>query len=432
MLAQLRRLTNLPAGIPVMIGLQDFPKPDLVALYSLGHPAWSLGGRITTPSQPLPPGTEIADLIDKLLASGKPLSFELSPGGLRHKFQRFDPLNGGSVASAVVVLPARDESVVNASQSRPQSGHLYAAPLADLHNTLVLMDTDLAHWIIPGGLADTALWQWEGDFAGSPNGIQGVGRHLLFEVLNPVPGSRLLLDFTSGGLAQQGLALPPAAAFGTERLDLGLAGHGAGRVLSAPIEPREIDGHYYLAIDMGVDAGQFLGERQGLAALYNTNLRDDPRRLVGFVRNISLLTPDEAAALDPPGAVARLPADLMAPGLLFSGISEDGWLADKAWFRLGLPGPSNRLRIAGEIPGFSPKILGGIVRLFADGTKIAEAKLIAGQFDLTFPIPEASGPRIIALEFSEFDRLPPPDGRVVSIHLETLALGQVQAAETGR
>jgi hypothetical protein len=432
MFERLHALTALPPGVPVLIGLQDVPKPNLVALYVRGHPAWTLGGRITTPLAPLPLDSdykEIADLVDRLLNSAKPLTFDLAPDGLTHHFQRFDPLNGASTADAVVVLPARDESVVNASQDRPAIGHLYAEPLAKLHNTLVEIDTDLGHWIIPGHIYDVALWQHEPDFGGSPNGIQGIGRHVLFEVLNPVPGSRLLLDFTSGGLAQQGLALPPAAAYGTARLDLGLEGHGAGRVLSEPITPREVDGHYYIALDMGVDAGQFTSERQGLAALYNANLRDDPRRLVGFVRNISLLSPDEVAALDPPDLVARMPADLMAPGLLFSGISEDGWLADKAWFRLGLPGASNAVRVAGSVPGFSPKILGGTVRLFVDGAKIAEGKLKAGGFDMTFPIPQATGPRLVAFELSDVDRLPAPDGRFVSIHLDGLALGLTPAKE---
>jgi len=173
---------------------------------------------------------------------------------------------------------------------------------------------------------------------------------------------------------------------------------------------------------MGADSQRFLSERRGLAALYNTQLSDDSRRLVGFARNISLLTPEQVAALDPPPAIASFPAGLLDPGLLFSGAAEDGWLADKAWFELALPGPSNFLHVTGEVPGFSPKILGGTVRLLVDGVTVAEGKVTGGGFDMMIPIAEASGPREIEFDISGADRLPPPDGRLVTIHLTSLAL----------
>jgi hypothetical protein len=195
-------------------------------------------------------------------------------------------------------------------------------------------------------------------------------------------------------------------------------------VLSEPNTPREIDGHYYIAIDMGADAVQFRTERHGLAALYNTRLHDDPRYLIGFARNISLLAPEQIAAILPPPAIPSFPTGLLAPALLFSGVAEDGWLADKAWFELGMPGPSNFVHITGDVPGYSPKILDGVVRVFADGQLVSEGKPIAGGIDLTIPLPEASGSREIAFEFTGVDRLPEPDGRLVSIHLTSLALGR--------
>jgi len=428
MLTRLRGLVGLPAHAPIMVGLQDYPKPDLVALYALGHPVWSIDGAEATPvDKPdvhdFP--AEYRDLATTWLDSYIPLQFDLGPDGPSHHFKRFKVPNDISVESGFVVLPARDESILNGSHDRPKAGRLYATPFADQRNTLVQIQTDLGQIIIPGQFDNVGLWQMEGDFAGSPGGLEGLGRHLLVEVLNPVPGSRFLLDYTTAGLAGQGFSLPTVAAvIGTERLNLGFEGQGAGRVLSAPLTPREIDGHFYLALDMGVDAVLFPSERHGLAALYNTRLGNDPRHLVGFARNISLLTPEQVAALTPPPAIAAFPAGLFDPGLLYSGVSEDGWLADKAWFELALPGPSNIVHVTGEIPGFSPKILGGTVKLLADGATVAEGKLIGGAFDLNVPIPEASGPREIGFEISGVDRLPAPDGRLVSLHLTSLALGK--------
>ena len=360
MLTRLHGLTALPAHAPVMVGLQDYPKPDLVALYALGHPVWNLDGAeamavARTAVVDFP--ADYRDLANAWLDLYHPEQFDLGPDRPSHHFRRFAVPDSISPESGFVVLPARDESILNGSRVRPKDGRLYAERFAEQHDTLVQIETDLGHIIVPGKLENVGLWQIEGDFAGSPGGLEGLGRHLLVEVLNPVPGSRFLLDYTTAGLAGQGFSLPTAAAvIGTERLNLGFEGQGAGRVLSEPLTPREIDGHFYLALDMGVDAVRFPSERHGLAALYGTQLGDDPRHLVGFARNISLLTPEQVAALTPPPAIAAFPAGLFDPGLLYSGVSEDGWLADKAWFELALPGSSNLVHVTGEIPGFSPKI----------------------------------------------------------------------------
>jgi hypothetical protein len=428
MLGQLRGLTALPAHAPVAIGLQDFPEPQLVGLYTTGHPAWNLGGtdmtQIEKRTWEVYP-KDFEDLTAQLLASYHLVEFDLGPDEPSHRFRRFEPQDSVRAQAAYVILPARDESVVNGSKSdRPRTGRLYAALQADQHNTLVLMDTDLGHIISPGKIENVALWQIEDDFGGSPDGIQGIGRHLLFEVLNPVPGSRLVLDYTTGGLAGQGVSLPPASVIGTERLSLGFEGRGSGRVLSDPVTPREIDGHFYIAVDMGVAATRFHTERHGLAALYNIQLGDDPRSLTGFTRNISLIAPEQVAAIAPPAAITSFPAGLMAPGLFYSGVTEDGWLADRAWFDLALPGPSNFVHVTGAVPGFSPKILGGVIKVFAEGAKVAEGKLTAGAFDMTIPIPEASGPREITFEISGTDRLPVPDGRLVSMLLTSLSIGK--------
>jgi hypothetical protein len=281
---------------------------------------------------------------------------------------------------------------------------------------------------LPGLIDHVGLWDLEKDFAGWPNGIQASGRHLLFEVLNPVPGSRLLLDYTTAGLAQQGLILPPAAVYGTERSLLPLWGAGAARVLSDLVTPREIGGRFYIAVDLGMDERSFATQRHGIAALYNTQLEDDPRHIVGFVRNISLLTPEQVAAFDPPAGIARPAADLGHPGLLFSGITEDSWIADKAWVQLGASETSDLLMISGQVLGFSPKNAAGMLSVLVDGTQVLASKLAPGMFDLTVPIPAANGNRRIEIEATNVDRLPTPDGRLASFHLTGLALARTASA----
>ena len=122
----------------------------------------------------------------------------------------------------------------------------------------------------------------------------------------------------------------------------------------------------------------------------------------------------------PPAEIAGFPAGLLAPNLIFIGVSQDGWLAAKAHTRLWRPGGSDRLHMTGEIPDLSPQITGGTLKITVDGAVVLERPETAGAFDLDLPIPLASGPRAIDLAMSGTDHL--PDGRLVSLQLHSMAL----------
>jgi hypothetical protein len=124
------------------------------------------------------------------------------------------------------------------------------------------------------------------------------------------------------------------------------------------------------------------------------------------------------APLPPPG-VASFPSGLMAPGLLFVGVGQDGWLGAQARTKLALPGPSNALHLVGTIPAFQ-KITSGTLKVTVDGTVVLEAPMTAGRFDRVVTIPEAAGTRTIGFDMSGTDQL--PDGRAVSVQLTSIML----------
>ena len=298
------------------------------------------------------------------------------------------------------------------------TGRYFIRPIADVRNHLAQVDSNLAHAIYPGIIDNVALWQRELDFAG-PGGLQAIGRHLLFEVINPVPGSRLLFDFTTG--ARYDLALPPATIIGEQRVELDLVGRGAARVLSEPITPMAIDGRFYIAIDMRAEPRRILRDRRGLMALYNRHLNLDPRSVVGFIRNISLVTDDQISIPAPP-SIQSIPAGLFQPGLLFSGVYEDGWMADIARFKLGSTKDSRLLRIKGYVPGFNPRLATATLKVLVDGEQVAQRQISAGDFELEAIIPSANGPRWIELRVAATDRLSADDSRIASILLRSIAL----------
>jgi hypothetical protein len=283
---------------------------------------------------------------------------------------------------------------------------------------LVQIDSSIGHTIAPTVIDDVALWPYEPDFADGGTGIQAIGRHLLFEVLNPVPGSRVLVDFTAGGLSARTGGLPPATVIGEGRSGFKFVGRGVARMLSGPIVPRMVDGHVYLAIDMGMAPLQFDVERKGMLGLYNRRLSLDPRSVVGFVRNISLVPEQKVAEMVPPAAVDSFPRDLFAPGLLFSGICEDGWIAEVAKLRLSARGESRELRISGSLPGQASSE-STVLAISADGQLRTTRAIEPGSFELRAMV-ASEGAHWIEIRADRVRRLSAPDPRVVSVRLHAV------------
>jgi hypothetical protein len=125
-----------------------------------------------------------------------------------------------------------------------------------------------------------------------------------------------------------------------------------------------------------------------------------------------------------PSAVRRFPDGLLAPGLFFAGVSQDGWLGAAAQTKLFLEGGSNLLYLKGEVPDFSAKITSGEIIVSVDGAVVLKQPQKLGPFDLSIPLPEADGVRRIDLRMSGVDALPEPDGRQVSIRLSSIVLGR--------
>lgn len=426
LMGRLEQLRTLGPGRPVLLDVTDPTVPGLAAAFTRGHPTAVLAARVFLQiegfvGQPAPGG--LAPQID-----GTPLvpvqlrEFPIPTSAAGALAFRQVTLQGFSLSDAVLVTSAADQSVLNGSEPRPATGRYYVCNLADVRNHLALIYSSRGQVITPGIIDDIALWQHEPDFANPDGGLQASGRYLLLQVLNPVAGSRLLLDLTASPLAKLGLGLPPAAVIGEHRVELGPIGRGAARLISTPLVPRVIDGRSYIVIDMGADAVRLPYARSGLAGLFNRELGIDPRRVTAFVRNISFLTAGEAEALTPPSGVDRFPAGLFAPGLQFSGVYEDGWMAEAARFRLRVPAGSRGVRLAGHMPNLGTLRAGAGMTLLVDGEPVLQRRLEPGDFTLRADLPPSQDARWIDIRLDTTERLPGGDGRVASVLLRVIAL----------
>ncbi len=316
----------------------------------------------------------------------------------------------------------------------PGGANFYSTNLRDARNHLIFVASERGMpYFAGGGKAKYALFQLETEplfFKGRT--MAGVGRHLLFQVVNPTPTVRVVMEFTSSYRADMENALPPAAAVGATREALGMIGRGSARVVSPPLKPQLIGGLPYVAIDMGEDGRQFPTPRTGLMNLYGRDVSTDRRKLVGFIRDVSVISEDEYKALQPPSRVGSFgrkwfeEQDLLNPGLEYSGMYEDSWVSGEAFFNLGQPAGAERLVVRGQVPVGDDPDFELESELLLDGVVIARAPLRPGSFTLSGSAPyQAKGSagvsaRRVDVRFSRLQRLAAPDSRPVGARIFTI------------
>jgi hypothetical protein len=332
----------------------------------------------------------------------------------------------------------------------PKANFVALTP-SQARNHLVFVSSELGHPYFSGGRIkpNYAIYQLEAEplfFRGDT--MAGVGRHVLFQVINPsidrATGRgrvRMVLEMTGSYKADNDNMLPPAELIGSTHVRFpGLVGRGSTRAVSEPVEPQYLGGQPYLQIDMGVEGTRFPEPRRGLMKLFGTDVATDRRSLVGFLRDMSLVSEEQYAAFKPPSEIAVFAYnrnDLRDnPELEYSGIYEDGWVSEHSFCRL-----SSRVGSSGAtqavVKGEVPALPGGdanfetLVELCVDGKTVGRDLLHPGDFELRGDVPAASASaadstHAVELKFSRFQHLPEnngyPDGRPVAARVHYLGL----------
>jgi hypothetical protein len=281
---------------------------------------------------------------------------------------------------------------------------------SEVHNQLVFVSSRLgrpASSYIP---SEVSLFEPEADVAFSHSTMSALGKFALFEVLQPSDRGYLAVSLTKTYTGDGENRLPDIEVLGADVNRIDFIGRGSAHVI-LPVRLRQIDGQAYLALDVLSAASRFPDPRSGLMSLYGREIPLDARQVTGFARQISYLSPDEFAALVPPHCISSFPKDLANPALRYSGIYEDGWVAEESYFEL-TTSESEMLRVSGMVPKLPANQKGNRIRILQDGKPVLEKDLKLGTFDLSAP--EASEPgvheiRILfasATALSELDRRP--------------------------
>ncbi len=290
-----------------------------------------------------------------------------------------------------------------------------------IKNHLIFTHSELGNHYYLGDIRRISLYQTEPDFFYPGQIMAGLGKHLLFRVINPTNGARFLINITATYKGDHSNALPhEAAVIGSARLNLPLVGRGSARIFSQPLSPQNIAGHDYVAIDMAEDGQPFPNLKAGLMNLFGKDINLDSRIMVVFGRDIAFISEEEYLNIKPPSALKNFPMDLKNIDLEYSGMYEDGWISEDAFFILSSKGTNSILKINGLIPLITDPNYNTELSVLIDGVEISRKILAIGVFDLEYNLPTDNLKPRVELHFSKFQHLPGKDGRPVAAKIDYL------------
>ena len=266
--------------------------------------------------------------------------------------------------------------------------------------------------------------------------FHGTGRYTVFHIINPSPNLRVIVDFSRTSLGAGRTKLPTRAiVVGDDDYKLNFVGSGSARVVTSIIKPEYYEGQAYMMIDFGDYARVIDKIKTGLMRWYGLKFALDDRRLVGFTRDISVLTDEEYKALPRPTKISTFPDDLLNyKGLEYSGVYEDGWIGRDAYFKFGPSHTGQVLYFKGyipDIPRFAKDGINATISINDRPTEVVNLK--AGRFTLTRLIKDSSDITSISLHFSDaqvYDN--DKDKREVSAFVNEISISNVPDFATFR
>lgn len=305
----------------------------------------------------------------------------------------------------------------NQASKASQEKYYSALPMNSVRNRLAFIHSDLGiyYYFLPGieqgDRRNTAFYAIENDPMFSGEAFFGLGRRMMLMVINPTPGARMVMEATTTVMKNFDSELPHPTVYGDSITPVQFIGRGAGRVFSEPVQPMLYDGIPYISLDMGRDSRQFKNSLTGLMFLYGRDISQDTRYMTSFARDISLISEEEYMKLEPPDFVKTFPTDLSNRNLEYSGIYEDGWISENAFFVLAPKASSRRFNIKGLIPKIDKTEFKTVLNMKIDGQQVLKRELGVGMFDIVLPVPNSIGRHRIDLNFDGYQRLPGKDGR---------------------
>lgn len=303
-------------------------------------------------------------------------------------------------------------------------------PLAEVKDRLIFIHSEKGPHYYSSARFRASFFQREPEpVSEKKEYFHGTGRYTMFQVLNPSSDKvRLVIDFTRTSLGGERSGLPTNATIeGDELYPINFVGAGSARIFTQPISPQVFEGLNYLTLDFGEDGKMIYKEKTGLMNLYGLQYNLDDRRLVGFTRDISVITEEQYRKLKRPTRISSLPADLYAnPGMEYSGLFEDGWVSNRSYVSFGEANPGDILTLQGIIPELAEFAESLTLVVAINGEESEPFLLRSGPFTLNRFIQKPSEVTRIDLTFSKSGLYGKEDLRRLSAYITEIGLHRAE------
>lgn len=354
----------------------------------------------------------------------KHANFYLFPEDHRRQRNSFQINHLPSSTSASLLLQSSsDQSILNRWHTASKN-HIPVTftSLKNIHNYLIFINSGLAeHYYLAKDPFRISANQLERDYFYPDSTFSAIGRYFLFQVIHSSKQYRILFNMTTTLNGDHRNQLPSVAIIGKKRLLFPMVGYGSARTASPAISSQQINGQDYVMMDMQEDGTFFKGiKRKGLMGLYGKSVLLDSRRIIGFGRDISVITENEYQHMKAPPIIEHFPKDLDNPNLEYSGFYEDGWIGSEAYLYLTPLTQKSIFKIQGMVPGVKNNSFFPVLSVWVDKKKIIEHKLFSGNFVFIVPLSLALERHNIEIRFSKTFHLPGADGRPASAQIYTI------------
>jgi hypothetical protein len=302
---------------------------------------------------------------------------------------------------------------------------------SQVKNQLVFIHSELSPHYYSSARFRAAFFQREREPYGQEfnSNFQGTGRFTLFNIINPSPKLRFIIDFSRTALGDGREKLPSKARLiGEDDYPLPFVGYGSSRIVSGPITPEYFEQQAYITVDFAETPQPILKEKTGLMRLYGLKFNLDDRRLVGFTRDMSVISEDDYLSRPRPTKLSSFPHDLYLTDKLleYSGLYEDGWICRDAFVKLAGSHPGQVLYFKGFIPDTEKFRTQGVDVTISINQKPTEiVNLRAGEFTLTRLIREAADVTSISLHFSDAEPYGEKDKRPMSAFVHEISISDI-------
>ena len=294
-----------------------------------------------------------------------------------------------------------------------------AAPL------VVQRESSLGGWelSVSGGVnrALRSVFFGESDPMGQVSTTSAVGRYVLLELIGSSDGlQQFRLRFTRSFFGADGAQLPKLVIHGSNSVTV--AGHGAGSldITTDPVKPCVINQRHFVMIDFGAEPQAFKKSAPLVYRAIGLRYSPDTRRVVGFLRDISIAAGSDESAGFTPAWAPKTGGQVLG----YVGLFEDGWLSDDARIVVRPAAGVVRVRFIVEV---DPVLLNhgapvrSVVVTDASGQVLSKISLTAGRNMIDVATP-TSGRVDVRLKSESVMPLPGGDGRLVAGRLVSTLL----------